>query len=188
MANLICAKCGQPIEQENLVECPFCWEIYHKECWEETPNCLSCNKFNLDYAQVQAEKEAEAERLELEEKNKAEDEQPEETQETEENPFEAPTSEMNHSAVANNVMSMSMVVLIIGAVAGVALVVGGFFLRGIKGAIAGLVAGAVAVALGWVASVLINGFAELINNSQKNAYYLSKLLSKKEDEEKDFDD
>ena len=57
MANLVCAKCNKPIEDNNLVECPFCWEMYHKECWEETKFCLSCKKYNLDFARIQAEKE-----------------------------------------------------------------------------------------------------------------------------------
>ena len=46
MANLVCAKCNKPIEDNNLVECPFCWEMYHKECWEETKFCLSCESLN----------------------------------------------------------------------------------------------------------------------------------------------
>ena len=39
---------------------------------------------------------------------------------------------------------------------------------------------------GWVASVLVNGFADLVNNSQKTAYYLSKLVDK--DEKKGMDE
>ena len=60
MANFICAKCNQPISEENAVECPFCWEIYHKECWEDTENCVNCKKYNPIYEMAQAQKEYEA--------------------------------------------------------------------------------------------------------------------------------
>ena len=60
MATLICAKCNQPIDEENAVECPFCWEIYHKECWEDTENCVTCKKYNPIYEMAQAQKEVEA--------------------------------------------------------------------------------------------------------------------------------
>ncbi len=188
MATLICAKCGKQIEEENLVECPHCWEIYHRECWEEISHCLSCKKFNLDYAQIQAEKEAEKERLELNKENGVEeDDEDKAKDEKEENPIKALSQKMSNSNAVESVMMMSKVLLVIGMVAGIAILAVGIFFYGVKGGAIGLVAGALVAALGWVGSVLANGFAELINNSQKNTHYLSKLFSDKEDDEKEID-
>jgi hypothetical protein len=178
MANLICAKCNKPIDENNLVECPHCWEMYHRDCWEETKFCLNCKKFNYEFARIQAEKE-EAEQREAEEfkievlddKEKEEDE--------EEKIFEMPTKEINHSPIANTIMLVSKIVLILGIIAGVAFgadaVIKSYT---IAEAIPGVVLGCVMCGAGWVASVLVNGFADLVNNSQKTAYYLSKLVDK----------
>lgn len=188
MANLICAKCNKQIEENNLIECPNCWEMYHKECWEETKFCLSCKKYNLDFARIQEEKKTLAMETEIE--NTTEEEKPkneiiQEIEENEEQFFEMPSKELNHSPIANTMMFISKVALIIGVIAGIAVAVDGivqaYFL---SGKIVGVVFGLVVCAIGWVVSVLINGFADLINNSQKNAYYLAKLVEK---EKKDSD-
>ena len=171
MANLICAKCNQPISEENAVECPFCWEIYHKECWEDTENCVTCKKYNPIYEMAQAQKEYEAlnqpnEENELKDKENTVDEDF-----TQFNNIETPSS-----PVANSVLIVSNVALVLAMVFGVALAVYYFILGGVTTGIVGAVIGAIIAAVGWVVSVLIKGFAELINNSQKNAYYLSKLV------------
>ncbi len=186
MANLICAKCGQPIEEENLVECPFCWEIYHKECWEETKNCLSCKKFNLDYARVEAEKEEEEQRLALEKENVVQEEEQPDTPEEEEE--QASKFKLNNTISSNMVGDMSKIVLVLGIVAGVAILGLMVYMRGLVGGAIGAVAGGIIAGLGYVASVLVNGFAQLIDNSQKSLYYLSKLASNNEDDEKENDD
>ena len=177
MANLICAKCNKRIEESNLVECPHCWEMYHKECWEETKFCLSCKKYNLDFARIQAEKE-EAEQKAIEEE-KLQVETVEDTEESEEQLFMMPTKEINHSPIANTIILVSKIALIIGLVAGVVVGAGGIIeAYSFAGRIVSVASGLVVVAIGWVASVLINGFADLINNSQKTAYYLSQLVNK----------
>lgn len=178
MENLICAKCNEQIEKEDLIECPHCWEIYHRECWEQTTNCLSCNKFNIDSVRENIE----------EEQNEEPTNQFQQTIEDSENEpiFEdVPMGkEPRFSTVANNVMSISKVVLIIGIVAGVLVVIyGAFAIGGLIGGIIGIVAGVIIAAIGWVASILISGFAELINNSQKNAHYLSRLVESREEKE-----
>ncbi|MBO5332490.1 MAG: hypothetical protein J6B37_00055 [Clostridia bacterium] len=181
MANLVCAKCNKKIEDNNFVECPFCWEMYHKECWEETKFCLSCKKYNLDFARVQAEKEEAEQKAEQEEKLKVENVQEEE--ENEEQLFQMPTKEINHSPIANTIILVSKIAFVLGLVAGV--VVGADAIinaYSFGGRVVGIASGFVVAALGWIASVLINGFADLINNSQKTAYYLSKLVDKKEKE------
>ena len=186
MANLVCAKCNKPIEENNLVECPFCWEMYHKECWEETKFCLSCKKYNLDFARIQAEKEEAERKAEKEEKLQVEKVQ-EEDEETEEQLFQMPTKEINHSPIANTIMLVSKIAVVLGLIAGV--VVGADAIieaYSFGGRIVGIALGCVVAALGFVASVLINGFADLINNSQKTAYYLSKLVEK--DEKKEMDE
>ena len=66
---------------------------------------------------------------------------------------------------------------------GVALAVYYFILGGFTTGIVGAVMGAIIAAMGWVISVLIKGIAELINNSQKNAYYLSKLVEKQKEKD-----
>ncbi len=186
MANLICAKCGQPIEEENLVECPFCWEIYHKECWEETKNCLSCKKFNLDYARVEAEKEEEEQRLVLEKENVVQEEEQADTQEEEE---EQPSKlKFNNTMSSNMVGDISKIVLILGVVSGVAILALMVYLKGFVGGVIGAVAGGIIIGVGYVSSVLVNGFAQLIDNSQKSTYYLSRLASNNEDDEKENDD
>lgn len=185
MANLVCAKCNKPIEDNNLVECPFCWEMYHKECWEETKFCLSCKKYNLDFARIQAEKE-DAEKKAVEEE-KLQVETVQEDEENEEQLFQMPTKEINHSPIANTIILVSKIALVLGLIAGV--VVGADAVieaYSFGGRVVGVAAGFVVAALGWVASVLINGFADLINNSQKTAYYLSKLVDK--DEKKGMDE
>ena len=81
-------------------------------------------------------------------------------------------------------MTVSNVVLIIGVVAGVlAAIYGVFAIKGLIGGVVGVGSGVVIAAIGWVVSVLVNGFAELINNSQKNAYYLSRLVESREEKE-----
>ncbi len=185
MANLVCAKCNKKIEDNNFVECPFCWEMYHKECWEETKFCLSCKKYNLDFARVQAEKEEAEQNAEKEEKLKIENVQEEE--ENEEQLFQMPTKEINHSPIANTIILVSKITLVLGVIAGV--VVGADAIMNaysFGGRVVGIASGLVVAALGWIASVLINGFADLINNSQKTAYYLSKLVDK--DEKKGMDE
>ena len=177
MANLVCAKCNRPIEPNNLVECPFCWEMYHKECWEETKFCLSCKKYNLDFARIQEEKE-EAEQKAIEEE-RLQLEKVEEEEEGEEQLFQMPSKEINHSPIANTIALVSKIVLVLGLVAGIAFGVDAVIKSyTIAEAIPGVVLGCVIVALGWVASVLVNGFADLVNNSQKTAYYLSQLVNK----------
>lgn len=186
MANLVCAKCNKPIEENNIVECPFCWEMYHKECWEETKFCLSCKKYNLDFARIQAEKEEAERKAEKEEKLQVEKVQ-EEDEETEEQLFQMPTKEINHSPIANTIMLVSKIAVVLGLIAGI--VVGADAViqaYSLSGRIVGIALGCVVAALGFVASVLINGFADLINNSQKTAYYLSKLVEK--DEKKEMDE
>lgn len=185
MANLVCAKCNKPIEDNNLVECPFCWEMYHKECWEETKFCLSCKKYNLDFARIQAEKE-DAEKKAVEEE-KLQVETVQEDEENEEQLFQMPTKEINHSPIANTIILVSKIALVLGLISGV--VVGADAVieaYSFGGRVVGVASGFVVAALGWVASVLINGFADLINNSQKTAYYLSKLVDK--DEKKGMDE
>ncbi len=179
MENLVCAKCNKQIEKEDLVECPHCWEIYHRECWEQTTNCLSCNKFNIDSVRQDIDEEEQKEEIENQIQQTIEDSENEPIFE------DVPMGkEPRFSTVANNVMSISNVVLIIGIVAGILIAVYGIFVIGsLTGGIIGVVGGVVIAAIGWVLSVLINGFAELINNSQKNAHYLSRLVESREEKE-----
>ncbi len=187
MANLICAKCNKEIDNNNLVECPFCWEMYHKECWEETKFCLSCKKYNLDFARIQAEKEEAEQKAIEEEKLKIENAQEEAPEDEEEMLFQMPTKEINHSPIANTIILVSKIALVLGLLAGVVVgadaVINAF---SFGGRIVGIASGLVVAGVGWIASVLINGFADLINNSQKTAYYLSKLVDK--DEKKGMDE
>ena len=155
MANLICAKCNQPISEENAVECPFCWEIYHKECWEDTENCVNCKKYNPIYEMAQAQKEYEAlnqpnEENELKDKENTVDEDF-----TQFNNIETPSS-----PVANSVLLASLILLVSGIAGGVALA--GF---------------------GAALSLAVKGVAEIVNNSQKNAYYLSKLVENQKEKD-----
>ncbi len=187
MANLICAKCNKQIEESNLVECPNCWEMYHKECWEETKFCLSCKKYNLDFARIQEEKKALAKETETDDNEDGiQVEKIDEDETSDEQVFEMPTREMNHSPIANTMMLISKVALIIGVVAGIA-VAADYIVKAytFAGGVVGVILGLVVCAMGWVVSVLINGFAEVINNTQKSAYYLSKLVEK---EKKDRDE
>ena len=179
MANLICAKCNKPIEEENMIECPFCWEIYHKECWEDTENCVNCKKYNPIYEMVQAEKEYVAQNQQNEEtelkdtSNTVEDEDF-----TQLNNIETPSS-----PVANSVLLASIIMLVSGVAGGVALAIYMMFptLREWVGVIGGLAL----IGLGVGLSLVVKGVAEIVNNSQKNAYYLSKLVEKqKEKDEK----
>lgn len=178
MANLICAKCNQPIDEENAVECPFCWEIYHKECWEDTENCVTCKKYNPIYEMAQAQKEYETQ-------NKQEETEQIQNKENtvQEEMEELNGKEMPSSHIGNSVLFVSNIALVLGAVFGVALAAYNFILGGVSTGIVGAVIGVIIAAMGWVISVLIKGFAELINNSQKNAYYLSKLVEKQKEKE-----
>ena len=180
MADLICAKCSQPITQENAVECPFCWEIYHKECWEETENCLNCKKYNPIYEMAQAQKEYDAQNQQNEE-NELKDK--ENAVDDEETFAEINSKELPSSPVANSVLVVSNVALVLGVVLGVALAVYNFIVGGFTTGIVGAVMGAIIAAMGWVISVIIKGFAELINNSQKNAYYLSKIVENQKEKD-----
>ena len=176
MANLICAKCNEIVDEQNAVECPFCWEIYHKECWEDTENCVTCKKYNPIYEIAQAQKELEAQNQEKEEQenkninNVIEDEDFTETV----------TREMPSSPVANMVLLASMVVIGVGVAGGLAL---GIYMYFANKLLVGILGGVAIVGLGFVLSLVIKGVAEMVNNSQKNAYYLSKLVKMVEDEE-----
>lgn len=178
LENLICAKCNEQIEKEDLVECPHCWEIYHRECWEHTTNCLSCNKFNIDSIREDIDEEDN-------EKPELNLEQTVDEAENESDFDDAPMGkEPRFSNIANTIMTVSNVVLIIGIVMGIIIAVYGIFaIKGLIGGVVGVGSGVVIAAIGWVASVLVNGFAELINNSQKNAYYLSQLVESREEKE-----
>ncbi len=179
MDNLICAKCNEKIEEADLVECPHCWEIYHRECWEKTANCLSCKKFNVEFARKAVDDAVETE--EEEKQFETVDEEPENTDSFDDFSI---GKEPKSSNIAHTIMSISNAVFIIGIVAGVLIAVYGFFVTGsLIGGVIGTLIGAVFAAIGWVASILVNGFAELINNSQKNAHYLSKLVEQQEEKE-----
>lgn len=177
MANFICAKCNQPISEENAVECPFCWEIYHKECWEDTENCVNCKKYNPIYEMAQAQKEYEAlnqpnEENELKDKENTVDEDF-----TQFNNIETPSS-----PVANSVLLASLILLVSGIAGGVALAIYMYLAGKI---IVGIIGGVALAGFGAALSLAVKGVAEIVNNSQKNAYYLSKLVeNQKEKDEK----
>lgn len=172
MANLICARCNQPVNDENMVECPFCWEIYHKECWEDTENCLTCKKYNPIYEMAQAQKEYEEKEQNekiANEENVIED-KPEQV-----NMPEAPTS-----SVASSVLFASIVLLASGVLGGIALAVY-MYLTGKL--IVGVIGGVALAGVGFALSLVVKGVAEMVNNSQKNVHYISKLVRMVEDEE-----
>lgn len=171
MANLICAKCNKEIVPEEMVECPHCWEIYHRECWEETSNCVTCKKFNPIYETVQTQKE-----MQKEEMSKAEAQN--EEYQTAEDAEETPTQPMQN----NIMMLVANVLLVLGVVLGIAVAVS-LMTGGIKRIIIGVAVGAVIAALGWVLSALVHGFGELIANSQMTNYLLQKLAEKNEEED-----
>ena len=176
MANLICAKCNQPIPDENVVECPFCWEIYHKECWEDTENCVNCKKYNPIYEMAQAQKEFEAQNIENEEQ------EIKDTNNTVDEDFtETVTKEMPSSPVANSVLLASIITLASGVAGGLALAIHMNFttLRNLVGIIGGLAIAGFGVAL----SLVVKGVAEMVNNSQKNAFYLSKLVENQKEKD-----
>lgn len=176
MENLICAKCNEKIEEADLVECPYCWEIYHRECWEKTANCLSCKKFNVEFARARVDEAVETE----DEENQYEAVNEEDAENFDDLPM---GKEPKNSNVAHTIMSISNAVLIISIAVGILFAVYMFFINGFIGAIIGVIGGGVTAAMGWVASILVSGFAELVNNSQKNSYYLSKLVEKQEEKE-----
>ncbi len=179
MKPITCAKCNQEIPEGDLVECPYCWEAYHTECWLETANCINCKKFNMDFARARAEKErAEAEAQALAEKESANSEFSEL-----ESDEDAPVEISNYS-MADTVASVSKIVLIVSIVFGILFAVYMFASVGITGLIIGAVAGVGIAVCGWIISVLVNGFAELINNSRKTVDYLAKLTTKNDGEEK----
>lgn len=178
MADLICAKCNQIIPSKEAVECPFCWEVYHKECWEDTENCVTCKKYNPIYEMVQAQKEYEAQNQRNEE-NELKDKE----NTVDEEVMEFNGQENLSSPVANMVLFVSNIALVLGVIFGVVFAVYMFIIGGAISGIIGVVIGAVVAAVGWVISVLIKGFAELINNSQKNAFYLSKLVEQQKEKD-----
>ena len=175
MANLICAKCNQPISEENAVECPFCWVIYHKECWEDTENCVNCKKYNPIYEMAQAQKEYEAlnqpnEENELKDKENTVDEDF-----TQFNNIETPSS-----PVANSVLLASLILLVSGIAGGVALAIYMYLAGKI---IVGIIGGVALAGFGAALSLAVKGVAEIVNNSQKNAYYLSKLVENQKEKD-----
>lgn len=178
MANLICAKCNQPINEETAVECPFCWELYHKECWEDSENCVTCKKYNPIYELAQMQKKYEEQNPQSEEKiqdktNTIDDEQN----------IELPSNEMPSSPVANTVLLASLILLISGVAGGIALGIYMMFPTGRD--YVGIIGGLAIVGLGVALSFLVKGVAELVNNSQKSAFYLSKLVEKQKEKEEE---
>lgn len=176
MADLKCAKCNEIINEQNAVECPFCWEVYHKECWEDSENCVTCNKYNPIYEMAQAQKEY---------KNETEDEEeipsPKKENVIEDEPLpHFNVKETPSSQVANVVLLASLVVLgscVLGAIAFLIYMY-------LVGKIIVAIIGALAIGgLGFALSLVVKGVAEMVNNSQKTAYYLSKLVRMVEEEE-----
>ncbi len=182
MENLICAKCGGEIQKEELVECPVCWELYHRECWVSTKKCLTCKKMNLDYVA-----EPEFDEAEVEEPSKAQYESAEESTESEgddnkKSPF---TGLLNPAGASGSIMQISNILLIIFISAGVLLAVLCFVFGGLVKGIFGVLAGVIIAGLGWAISVLVQGFGEMVDNSQKSAFYLSELYEKSRKEDKE---
>jgi|GEM_PF-6502366 len=176
MKPITCAKCNQEIVEGDLVECPYCWEAYHTDCWLETANCVNCKKFNMDFARARAEKErAEAETTEKEQSEFSEVEM----DDTQDSPVE-----FSNASMADTVSSVSRIVLIVSIVFGVLFAIYMLIARGVIGLVIGAVAGVGIAVCGWILSVLINGFAELINNSRKTVEYLAEITKKSEDDEK----
>ena len=177
MANLICAKCNQPISEENAVECPFCWEIYHKECWEDTENCVTCKKYNPIYEMAQAQKEYEAQNQQNEENEiKNSNNTVNDEDFTLFNHIETPTS-----PVANSVLLASIILLIAGVAGGVALVI--YFSFPLLREFVGVIGGLALAGFGTGLALVVRGVAEMVNNSQKNAYYLSKLVENQKEKD-----
>lgn len=176
MADLICAKCKQPIEESNAVECPFCWEVYHKECWEDTEICETCRKYNPIYEIVQKQKEVEVQDSQNEE---AETEY-NEIDTDEGMPVEYNGREIPSSPVANSVLFASLVLLISGIAGGIALVI---YMYLTSRLLVGVVGGLALAGFGVGLALVVRGVAEIVNNSQKNAFYLSKLVEKQKEKD-----
>ena len=176
MADLICAKCKKPILEENAVECPFCWEVYHKECWEDTEICETCRKYNPIYEIVQKQKEVEVQDSQNEE---AETEY-NEIDTDEEMPVEFNGRETPSSPVANSVLLASLVLLLSGVASGIALVI---YMYLTSRLLVGVVGGLALVGFGVGLALVVRGVAEIVNNSQKNAFYLSKLVEKQKEKD-----
>jgi hypothetical protein len=176
MADLKCAKCNKVVEEQNAVECPFCWEVYHKKCWEDTENCVTCKKYNPIYEMAQAQKEHEVE-------NEKEEECTSHTKENiiEDEPLpRVNVKEMLSSPAANTVFLASLVVLASSVAGGIAFLIYMYFVGKI---IVGIIGGLAICGLGFALSLIVKGVAEMVNNSQKTAYYLSKLVRMVEEEE-----
>ena len=176
MADLICAKCKKPIFEENAVECPFCWEVYHKECWEDTEICETCRKYNPIYEIVQKQKEVDVQNSQNEESETEYNE----IDTDEEMPVEFNGREMPSSPVANSVLLASLVLLISGIAGGIALAI---YMYSTSRLLVGVIGGLAVAGLGVGLALVVRGVAEMVNNSQKNAYYLSKLVEKQKEKD-----
>ena len=176
MADLICAKCKHPIEESNAVECPFCWEVYHKECWEDTEICETCRKYNPIYEMVQKQKEVEVQNSQNEETETEYNE----IETEEEMSVDFNGKEMPSSPVANSVLFASLVLLISGIAGGIALVI---YMYLTSRLLVGVVGGLALAGLGVALALVVKGIAEMVNNSQKNAFYLSKLVEKQKEKD-----
>ena len=176
MADLICAKCNQSVPEENAVECPFCWEVYHKECWEDTEICETCRKYNPIYEIVQKQKEVDVQNSQNEESETEYNE----IDTDEEMPVEFNGREMPSSPVANSVLLASLVLLISGIAGGIALAI---YMYSTSRLLVGVIGGLAVAGLGVGLALVVRGVAEMVNNSQKNAYYLSKLVEKQKEKD-----
>lgn len=169
MANYICGKCNNEIQDIDVVKCPECAETYHKWCWQKTPNCVTCGAFNKDYAAAKVNSAAE---------KQANDD----IMSKYVNPFSKEEAEYKSSETAQNIITVSKIIFVIGVVIGAIYALVMLFAGG---GLIGLLVGGLFAFFSWVSSILVRGFGELIENSQKNAYYLSKLVEKSENENKD---
>ncbi len=181
MENLICAKCGEEILKEELVECPVCWELYHRECWANTKKCLTCKKMNLDYVAEPELDEAEGEEAVTAQYESLEEMAEEDNEDKKKSPL---SGLLNPAGVGGSIMQISSILLILFISAGVLLAVLCFVFGGFAKGVFGTIAGVILAGLGWALSVLVQGFGEMVENSQKSAFYLSELYqkSRKEDE------
>lgn len=176
MVKNICEKCREEIQDlDNMVACYKCGKNYHRECWESVPNCVVCQGFNKDYAKAKIGKAVETKNKEI--SVNSEKEPPTSNTiktESQPSPLNLYNSSTFHYNIGGKLKSGATLITIFGIIIGIIVAV---ILTMIDDELlfAGFIIGVVIAILGWLSSVLLYAYGELVSSAEKTANVLIKI-------------
>lgn len=189
MVEYICEKCRDKIQElDDIVDCPKCGKNYHRVCWESVPNCVNCQGFNKDYAKAKIGKvvnstdsdtDAIQKRGDSSNNMLASDKSKASKSLKESTLYNSSTFHYNIGGKLKGGATLITVVgIIIGIIVAIIMtIIDSEFL------LAGLIIGTIIGVIGWLSSILLYAYGELVSSAEKTANVLIKIYEEiKEDE------